>query len=50
MKNEVREKLNETLSNLALDVQEALGSFVFWGEVELPECIRKDLEKDHEQA
>ena len=49
MKNVVREKLNESLSNLALDVQETMGSCVFWGEVELPECIRKDLEENQVQ-
>jgi hypothetical protein len=49
MKNAVRKKLNESLSNLALDVQEAIGSFVFWGEVELPECIRKELEEKQQQ-
>ena len=49
MKNAVRKKLNESLSNLAIDVQEAIGSFVFWGEVELPECIRKELEEKQQQ-
>lgn len=48
MKNELRKKLSEHLDNLAFDVQESLGSYCFWGEVEVPECLRKELEQNNE--
>lgn len=45
MKNKLREKLNEQLTNFAGNMQESLGSCLFWGEVEMPECLRKELEE-----
>lgn len=42
----LRETLNEQLNNLAVDMQETMGSYFFWGEVELPERLREELEEN----
>lgn len=49
MKDSLRKKVNETLSNLAVDMQENMGSVIFWGEVEVPECLRRELEEKQEE-
>lgn len=50
MKNKLREKLNEQLNNLAGNMQESMGSYLFWGEVEMPECLRKELEESKKET
>lgn len=40
-----KEKLNEVLSNLAVNIPTVTGCFGVWGEVELPECIREEVEE-----
>lgn len=50
MKNSLSEKLNEQLSKLAGNMQESLGSCLFWGEVEMPECLRKELEESKKET
>ena len=47
---EVKKKLNETLSDLAYNLQESMGSFVFWGEIVVPECLRKELQEREESS
>lgn len=31
-------------------MQESMGSCLFWGEVEMPECLRKELEETEKEA
>lgn len=50
MNTEVKKKLNETLSDLAYNLQESMGSFVFWGEIVVPECLRKELQEREESS
>lgn len=50
MKNTLREKLNEQLNKLAGNMQESLGSYLFWGEVEVPECLRRELEESEKET
>ena len=33
------------LSNVAVDIPVVTGCFGLWGEVELPECIREEVEE-----
>jgi len=36
------------LENMADDLPGSRGCTLFWGEVEVPECIRRELENDEE--
>ena len=46
MREQLKEKLNTQLSNIASDILISAGSFFCWGEVEVPECLRAELETD----
>lgn len=50
MKKKFRQTLNEQLNKLAGNMQESLGSYLFWGEVEMPECLRKELEESEKET
>lgn len=49
MREKLREKIGNTLENLADDIPMQTGCILFWGEVEVPECLRKELEEVEEQ-
>lgn len=51
MKKTWKEKANELLSNVAADIPVVTGCYLHWGETELPECLRAELEeKQNEKA
>lgn len=39
-----KEKMNQSLSDLAADIPVYTGCFFFWGEVEMPACLKEELE------
>lgn len=45
----LREKLNEVLDGMAYELPSSTASGWIWGEVEVPECLRKELEEVEEQ-
>lgn len=45
MKEELKQKINDKLSKMASTILMESSSFLVWGEVELPECLRNELEK-----
>lgn len=48
-KNKIIEKISEQLIDLSDVFTSQLGCYGFWGEVEVPECLRKELEDRQEQ-
>ena len=45
----LKEKACETLETLASDLISTAGSVFVWGEEEVPECLRRELEAIQEQ-
>jgi hypothetical protein len=43
--DKLKKTLNNALSNFAQKIQVNTGSFLVWGEIKLPEEIRKEIEK-----
>lgn len=43
---ELTKFVNGQLSDLAGDILTSAGSMFFWGEVEVPECLREQLEEN----
>lgn len=43
---DVKKKVNEGLSKLATGIQVNSSSCMVWGEVELPECLREEIEQE----
>ena len=48
MREKLREKIGNTLESLASDIPMETGCVLLWGEVEVPECLRKELEQPEE--
>ncbi len=48
-KNRIIEKVNEQLIGLSDVFTSQVGCIGFWGEVEVPECLRKELVENQEQ-
>ena len=48
MREKLREKIGNTLESLASDIPMETGCSFLWGEVEVPECLRKELEQPEE--
>ena len=46
MQRKVTETINEKLGQIAAKIQVSSSSNICWGEVELPECLRAELETD----
>ena len=44
----LKEKLNEVLDEMAYKLPISTASGWIWGEVEVPECLRKELEQVEE--
>ena len=42
--DKLKKTLNNALSNFAQNIQVNTGSFLVWGEIKLPEEIRKEIE------
>lgn len=42
----IREKVVAALDELAYNIPISASCIFAWGEVEVPECLRKDMEKD----
>ena len=49
MENKLKKVLNNTLEDLAINIVAKSGSVWLWGEVEVPECLRKELENKEEE-
>lgn len=49
MEKKLKDKINQTLENMSDDLPGSRGCNLFWGEVEVPECIKKKLEKEEEK-
>lgn len=49
MRKKLKEKISNTLEDLAGDIIMQTGCMWTWGEVEVPECLRKELEEVEEQ-
>ena len=47
-KMKVKETLNNVMSSLAEDMLEEAGSMFFWGEIQVPECLKKEVEMNSE--
>ncbi len=45
----LKEKLKKSLDEMAYDIPIATSCSMFWGEVEVPECLRKELENREEE-
>lgn len=45
----LKEKINEQLSKMASGIQVSSSSYLCWGEVELPECLRQECESSEAQ-
>lgn len=43
---EMREQICHTLEKMAGEVVNAWGCRTFWGEIELPACMREEFEKE----
>ena len=50
MRESLRGKINEQLCRLAEGIQVHSSSVLAWGEVEVPECLRSELEDAKEAA
>ena len=48
-KNRIIEKVNEQLISLSDVFTSQVGCIGFWGEVEVPECLCKELENKEEE-
>lgn len=48
MKELLKEKINQTLENMSDEMPGSRGCVCFWGETEVPECIRKKYENEEE--
>lgn len=46
---DLKEKTCEKLENLACNLLSTGGSVFVWGEEEVPECLRRDVEKQEEE-
>ena len=46
----LKEKLKKSLDEMAYDIPIATSCSMFWGEVEVPECLRKELENREEEV
>lgn len=44
LNNMLKQRVGDTLENVASDIVLERGCIFFWGEVEVPECLRKELE------
>lgn len=49
MKELLKEKINQTLENMSDEMPGSRGCMWFWGETEVPECIREKYEKEEEE-
>ena len=49
MENKLKKVLNNTLEDLAINIVAKSGCVWLWGEVEVPECLRKELVENQEQ-
>lgn len=49
MKNRWRKSVGNILENTASELALEQGCMLFWGEIEVPECLRKELEEKQEQ-
>lgn len=38
-------KLNQMLTDMAYHLPNSTSSNIFWGEIKMPECLRKELEE-----
>lgn len=45
-KKNLKERINHVLAEIAHDIPVCTSSAYWWGEVELPECLREELEKE----
>ena len=50
MENKLKKVLNNTLEDLAINIVAKSGSVWLWGEVEVPEYLRKELENREEEV
>lgn len=48
MREYFKMEINEQLCRLAEGIQVHSSSVLAWGEVELPECLRKEIEESNE--
>ena len=46
MKKDIKNKINEVLENMAYDLSGERSCNLFWGEVEVPECLKEELEEE----
>lgn len=49
LNNMLKQRVGDTLENVASEIALERGCIFFWGEVEVPECLRKELEDRQEQ-
>ena len=48
MKRQLKQQAADILENIGNTKLTAQGCQLFWGEVELPECLRKEVESEEE--
>lgn len=46
MKHDLKQVINEQLCRMSGGIQVNSSSHFLWGEVELPECLRREFEKN----
>ena len=46
MQKKLAETINEKLGQIAAEIRVSSSSNIYWGEVELPKCLRMELETD----
>ncbi|MCM1083310.1 MAG: hypothetical protein NC428_07520 [Clostridium sp.] len=49
MKYQLKQAINEQLCRMAGSIQMNSSSHFLWGEVELPECLKRELEEETEK-
>jgi hypothetical protein len=49
MQHNWKEKANQLLEDLALDIITNTGSVFCWGEVQVPECLQEEVQSESEK-
>lgn len=49
LEKNIRSTVSQVLENMSEIIGLETGSVMLWGEVEIPECIRKELEEKQQQ-
>jgi len=49
MKDNIKNAINKKLEKIAYELAGERGCRYFWGEVEVPECLKKEIENEEQE-